>query len=929
MSDYILIDGSSYLFRAFHAMPPLTNKEGQPTGATRGVISMIRSMQQDYPDANLVVVFDAKGPTFRNELYDQYKANRPPMPDELRLQIDDIHRIIRAMGLPLLSVSGVEADDVIGTLAKQLSQEQHQVLISTGDKDMAQLINERVTLLNTMNQKRLDASSMQEKYGFGPELMIDYLALMGDKVDNIPGVPGVGEKTATALLQALGGIDSIYQQLDAVAELPIRGAKSLAKKLQEHQDQARLSYRLATISCDLDLQLQSDALNSQAPDQALLHELFARLEFRSWLKELDGQQGSALTSGSTAASASHDPAMDVIQPSPAPTELDYQSLDSLEQLTSYLQEAKSKGRLALHAHCRSQHYLQQQVIALSLSHGPGSARVLQLVANGMPQGIEAQELMALIAPYLADFQLEKIVLDLKAWLHLLSQYDIRPHRMKDDVSLMANALNSSLPRAGELSKHYDPYHLDNLSRQHLDLDSLLLEEIAGQFGKKQLCLSELDSSHCLTYLAQRADLCFRLFEHLRAELQQQPELLAVYRQIEAPLVPSLVAMERRGVTLDRQQLSTLSATFSEQAEQLMQQAFELAGEEFNLDSPKQLADVLFGKLGLPAGKKTAKGQASTNEEVLNELALSYPLPAIILQYRRLKKLLGTYTLPLAELIQASTGRVHTSYHQTGASTGRFSSSEPNLQNIPIRHPEGRLIRQAFVPQAGWLMLAADYSQIELRIMAHLSQDEGLIRAFAAGEDIHKATAADTMQLNLDQVTPEMRRNAKAINFGLIYGMSAFGLAKQLGIERKEASDYVNRYFQRYPGVKDYMERTREQAKQQGYVQTLYGRRLYLPGLASSNAMVRAGAERTAINAPMQGTAADIIKKAMVDVYQWCKDRDDIGLLLQVHDELVFEVRSEQLAELQQGIRLRMQQAASLSVPLVVDLGVGDNWDQAH
>lgn len=926
----ILIDGSSYLFRAFHAMPPLTTRTGQPTGAIRGVINMIRSMIDQYPHSEVVVVFDAKGPTFRNQMYSEYKANRPPMPDELRLQIAPIHSIIKALGLPLLCVEGVEADDVIGTLAFEATATGQDVIISTGDKDMAQLVSPHVALINTMKDELLDVAGVTEKYGFGPEHMIDYLALMGDKVDNIPGVPGVGEKTARALIEGIGGIEQIYQRLDDIETLSFRGAKSMAKKLIEHEAQARLSYELATIKCDCQLDFTLNELVKQPADREQLIQLYSELEFKGWLNalqsgapELGGEPVAAETIAAnqvaTSAIEAEQPAEQPDSELTQPSHIQYQLISNQAELAQLLAQAKASGRVGIHIEFDGQHYLQAQPVTISIATHPGTSYVIHCQ--------QFDDIKQALLPLWQSFEIEVIAHNLKPILHWL--HDVNTTRIKDDIMLMSQTLDSTLSRDKALDKHFDQHGIDNLCRKKLATPARSIVDIAGKFGKKQLPISDIASDASIDYLAERADMILRLFYQLRFELQKTGQYL-VYQDIETRLLPILVQVERNGTLVDADYLHELSSQMKAKAAQLEARAHDLAGRSFNLDSPKQLGEVLFETLQLPAIKKTATGKASTNEEVLSQLAEEFEIAQLILDYRRLRKLISTYADPLPLLINQQTGRVHTNYHQIGAATGRFSSTEPNLQNIPIRHDEGKAIRRAFVARPGWVILAADYSQIELRIMTHLSQDPALIDAFTNNRDIHRATAAEVMGVSEAEVSDDMRRSAKAINFGLIYGMSAHGLARQLGISRTEASKYVNTYFERYPGVKQFMETTRAEASEKGYVETVYGRRLYLPGIKNGVPAVKAAAQRTAINAPMQGTAADIIKKAMTDVQIWLRSSKlRAQMVMQVHDELVFEVHPDDAEQLAAQVRLRMQHAASLSVPLEVGIDQGDNWQAAH
>lgn len=925
----ILIDGSSYLFRAFHAMPPLTTRTGQPTGAIRGVINMIRSMIDQYPSSEVVVVFDAKGPTFRNEMYSEYKANRPPMPDELRAQIAPIRNIINALGLPLLCIEGVEADDVIGTLAYEATATGQDVIISTGDKDMAQLVSPHVALINTMKDELLDEAGVTEKYGFGPELMIDYLALMGDKVDNIPGVPGVGEKTAKALIEGIGGIDAIYDNLDTIASLTFRGAKTMSKKLIEHEDKARLSYELATIKCDCELAYKLNELVKKPADRELLVQLYSELEFKGWLSalesgapELGGQAVSAETIAKAVNDTQDNDASEIEKPDAAlthPEQTVYNAVTDTSALSELLAQAKQSGRVGLHIEFDQQHYTKAQPVAISVSTEPGKASVIYCHYF--------DDIKQQLLPLWQDFNIEVICHNLKPILHWL--HDVKVCRMKDDVMLMSQTLDSTLSRDKALDKHFDQHGIDNQCRKRLNSPARSIVDIAGKFGKKQLKISDIAEADSQDYLAERADMVLRLFHLLGFELQKTGQFM-VYEDIEMRLLPILVEVERNGTLVDADYLHQLSSEMKAKAEHLEARAHDIAGQAFNLDSPKQLGEILFEKLALPAIKKTATGKPSTNEEVLSQLAEEFEIAQLILDYRRLRKLISTYADPLPLLIQPDSGRVHTNYHQIGAATGRFSSTEPNLQNIPIRHEEGKAIRRAFVARPGWVVLAADYSQIELRIMTHLSQDPALIDAFSNNRDVHRATAAEVMGVSEEEVTDDMRRSAKAINFGLIYGMSAHGLARQLGISRSEASKYVNTYFERYPGVKQFMESTRAEASENGYVETVYGRRLYLPGIKTGVPAVKAAAQRTAINAPMQGTAADIIKKAMTDVQVWLRSSKlRAQMVMQVHDELVFEVHPEDAEMLAKQVKLRMQHAASLSVPLEVGIDQGDNWQAAH
>ena len=915
----VLVDGSSYVFRAYHALPPLTNRAGHPTGAIKGVISMIRALHKQYPESPVIVVFDAPGPTFRNEIFDQYKAHRPPMPEDLRPQLEPIHAIVRAMGLPLIMESGVEADDVIGTLAQQAVAAGHRCVISTGDKDLAQLVTEDITLINTMSQEALDIAGVEQKFGFGPDKVIDYLALMGDKVDNIPGVPGVGEKTAKALLADIGGIEALYQRLDEIPQLSIRGAKTLPQKLLEHEALARLSYELATIRCDVPLTFQWDDLTPAPADTEQLRTLYQTYEFNAWLKELEGSAPSRSPRAPNGPSEALTPSTLI--------KVAREILASAAQWQQWLAQQPISQPFALWPVLEQGHYRDTTWLGLAVASGSGAVAMIDFRQADWPQ---AQPLEPLLE-FFTEHRYHKVAHDLKRLLHALCTAQITPSHLQDDVMILGYVRDATVRRAPDLDNHFEVLSLDNLMRQYLDEQPPTLVDVAGKFGVQQTPLAALPSQELATFAQDRALMTHRLFTQLSALMQQDfPELWRVYEHIERPLIPVLQQVEWTGTRVDAERLAELSTSFRSQLDELEQQAFTLAGRSFNLDSPKQLGVLLFEELGLPVVAKTPSGQPSTNEEVLTELSHQYELPKIVLQYRHLRKLLNTYTDPLPLLIHPSTQRVHTSYHQAGAQTGRLSSSEPNLQNIPIRSEAGRSIRTAFVAQPGYVMLAADYSQIELRIMTHLSGDAALVKAFQEGRDIHRATAAEIMGIAEDEVTDTQRRDAKAVNFGLIYGMSAFGLARNLGISRQDAQHYVDRYFARYPGVKDYMARTREQAHAQGYVETLLGRRLYLPELKTGRPQQKRAAERTAINAPMQGTAADIIKQAMTDVQLWLKQsRLDARLIMQVHDELVLEVHPDDLAAVQTGVELRMRNAAALTVPLVVDMGVGQHWGEAH
>jgi DNA polymerase-1 len=912
----ILVDGSSYLFRAFHAIPLLTNSKGLHTNAVKGVISMIKRLQKDYPESEVIVVFDAKGKTFRNDMYADYKAHRPPMPEELREQIEPIHNIIRAMGLPLLIIDGVEADDVIGTLASQATQLKRDVIISTGDKDMAQLVNEHVSLINTMTDTFMDVEGVQEKFGIGPELIIDFLALMGDKVDNIPGVPKVGEKTAVGLLAGLGNLETIYNNLDDVKTLSFRGAKTLAPRLEEHKDQAFLSKELATIKCDVELEKSLNDIKAEVTDKSLLLEYFKELEFKVWIAELSGKTNdtAAVKSGAEAVEEDDDEL-------PASLETEWEIIFEQAQLDSWLKKIKASELFAFDTETTSLNYKEAEIVGVSFAVEAGKAAYLPLAHDydDAPQQLDREASLALLKPILEDERQKKVGQHMKYDMHVLANHGIQLKGVEFDTQLESYVLNSVATR----------HDMDSLALKYLGHKCISFEEVAGK-GAKQKTFNQVDIGVAGPYAAEDADITLRLHQTLWPKLKKIESLNAVFSRIEMNVMPVLCGMEETGALIDADLLHEQSSELEQKLQQLEQQAHDVAGEVFNLASPKQLGTILFEKLELPVRKKTPKGAPSTAEEVLVELAEEFELPRIILEHRGLAKLKSTYTDKLPLMVNPESGRVHTSYHQAVAATGRLSSTDPNLQNIPIRTEEGRRIRQAFVAPQGYKLVAADYSQVELRIMAHLSDDEGLLKAFQQGRDIHRATAAEVFGVSEEDVTDNQRRSAKAINFGLIYGMSAFGLAKQLGIGRSEAQDYVNLYFQRYPGVQAYMDNTREKAKEQGFVETIFGRRLYLPDIRAKNAPRRQHAERTVINAPMQGSAADIIKRAMIQVASWLPDSGfDARMLMQVHDELILEVREDQVEAFAAELQQKMQNAAELKVPLLVEAGIGDNWDQAH
>lgn len=914
----ILIDGSSYLYRAYHAAPNFTNSDGEPTGAVYGVVNMLRSMLRQFSTEHIAVIFDAKGKTFRDDMFPEYKANRPPMPDDLRGQIEPLHAVIKAMGLPLISISGVEADDVIGTLATQASQQGMPVLISTGDKDMAQLVDQNITLINTMTDVVMDPAGVVDKFGIGPELIIDYLALMGDKVDNIPGVPGVGEKTAKALLTGIGGLDALYDNLDDIAPLGFRGSKTMAKKLLDNKEAAYMSYKLATIKLDVELDVKPDELRKGVPDTDALTELFGKLQFRRWLTEmLEGSDGRIVADEKSGNAPAEKKAV-----APTIDRSGYEIILDEAAFNVWLEQLKAAKAFAFDTETDGLDYMIANVVGVSFAIEEGKAAYVPVAHDYLdaPAQLDRDWVLAQLKPLLEDPNQAKIGQNLKFDASIVARYGIEMQGIVFDTMLESYVFNSVVGR----------HDMDSLALRYLEHKNISFEEIAGK-GKKQLTFNQIDLAQAGPYAAEDADITLRLHNALYPKVEADEKLKHVFETIEMPLVPVLSRMERTGVYVDSMLLGTQSTEIAARLDELEKKAFEIADQEFNLSSPKQLQAILFEKMGLPVLKKTPSGTPSTNEEVLQELALDYPLPKLILEYRGLAKLKSTYTDKLPKMVNPATGRVHTSYHQAVTATGRLSSSDPNLQNIPVRNEEGRRIRQAFVAQSGYKILAVDYSQIELRIMAHLSGDKALLDAFRHGKDIHAATAAEILGLDIEQVSSEQRRRAKAINFGLIYGMSAFGLAKQLDMGRNEAQDYMNVYFERYPGVLEYMESTRNTASEKGYVETLFGRRLYLPDIKSRNGLRRKAAERAAINAPMQGTAADIIKLAMIAVDNWVQQQpqDEVRLLMQVHDELVFEVKESALESVTAEVKALMEQAATLDVPLIADAGFGDNWDQAH
>ncbi len=896
MTDLVLIDGSSYLYRAFHALPRLTNSLGEPTGALHGVLTMIQKLLREERPAHVAVVFDAPGKTFRDELFAEYKATRPAMPDELRSQVQPILDAVEAMGLPLLRVAGVEADDVIGTLCKQAADRDLRVLVSTGDKDLAQLVNDKVTLVNTMSDTRMDRDGVKAKFDVYPEQIVDYLALIGDTSDNIPGVPKVGAKTAAKWLNEYDSADGIVRHADE-----IKG--KVGDSLRESIDQLRLSQQLATIRQDIDLDLSIDDLSPSAADLRRLRELYRHFELRSLLGQLDD--------------AVDEPAAPVSEKSGA----NYETILTWDAFDRWFRKISQAALTAFDTETTSINYMEAEIVGFSLSVKANEAAYIPLAHDypGAPDQLPRDEVLARMRGWLEDDSRKKVGHHLKYDAHILARYDIPLNGMQYDSMLESYVLNSVATR----------HDMDSVARLYLGRETIHFEDVAGK-GAKQLTFNQVDLASAAPYAAEDADVTLQLHEALWRQLNEFPRLKSVYEDIEQPLVPILLAMEETGVLVDRKMLTTQSGELAKKMIELEAKAHKLAGGPFNLGSPKQLQEILFDRLGLPVVRKTPKGQPSTAEDVLVELAEDYDLPAVIIDYRSVSKLKSTYTDKLPLQIDKVTGRIHTSYHQAVAATGRLSSTDPNLQNIPIRTPEGRRIRQAFVAPPGQVLLAADYSQIELRIMAHLSTDAGLVQAFASELDVHRATAAEVFGIALDDVTDDQRRSAKAINFGLMYGMSAFGLAKQLGIARGEAQEYVNLYFDRYPGVKAFMDAIRDKASKDGYVETVFGRRLYLPEINDRNANRRQYAERTAINAPMQGTAADIIKRAMIAVHAWLSSEDPgARMIMQVHDELVFEVDEDKVDTVSERVVELMCAAATLEVPLKVDVGVGMNWDEAH
>ena len=904
----LLVDGSSWLHRAFNALPALSTKAGEPTGALYGVLNMLRKLLADYRPDYLAVVFDAPGKTFRHAMFSDYKAHRPPLDPQLVRQIEPLHACVRALGLPLLQVAGVEADDVIGTLTRQATARGLPVLIVSGDKDLAQLVDERVRMLDTMKNVVTDIAGVEQKFGVPPALIVDWLALVGDSSDNIPGVPGVGPMTAAKWLREYGSLDALIADSAAISG-------KIGDRLRAGLAQLPLSRQLATLDCNVSLPVAFEDLRPAPPDKAALRALYERYEFRSWLRELVSPLPPAGAAGPGVRAASSEAAP--VENTDPPT---YELILDQAALDGWLERLRTADLFAFDTETTSLNYLNARIVGVSFAVNPREAAYVPLAHDypGAPEQLDREHVLDRLRPLLEAADRPKVGQHLKYDLHVLANHGIALRGIRHDTLLESYVLDST-------ARH----DLDSLAERHLKLRTIHYEDVAGK-GAKQLTFNQVALEQAGPYAAEDADVALRLHRCLWPQLEREPALRRLYEDLEIPLIDVLARMERIGVRVDAAALRRQSDELARRLWELEQQAHDLAGEKFNLGSPKQLQVILFERLGLPAGKKTATGRASTAEDVLQELALDYPLPRVILEHRALSKLKSTYTDRLPEQIHPCTGRVHTSYHQAVASTGRLSSSDPNLQNIPIRTPEGRRIRQAFVPEPGWVMLAADYSQIELRIMAHLSGDEGLLRAFAVGADVHRATAAEVFGVALEEVTAEQRRSAKAINFGLIYGMSAFGLAQQLGIERGAAKDYVDRYFARYPGVKAYMDDTRRRAAERGYVETVFGRRLYLPDIRARNPQLRQAAERAAINAPMQGTAADIIKRAMLAVDRWLQESSfPARMLMQVHDELVFEVAEDAVTEAGERIRAAMVAAAELRVPLEVEIGVGANWDEAH
>jgi len=911
-NELVLVDGSSYLYRAFHALPPLVTSRGQPTGAVKGVINMIRALMKSCGHSNIAIVFDAKGKTFRNDIFEEYKAHRPPMPDDLRSQIEPIHQIIRAMGLPLLVVEGVEADDVIGTLSQIATEKGIKTLISTGDKDLAQLVNDHVTLINTMTNEILDTDGVVKKFGIKPIRIVDYLALMGDKSDNIPGVPGVGAKTALKWLQEYDSMECIIENAEEI------GGK-VGERLRENLDLLRLSYELATIKLDVDLDTGIQNLTKKEDDKQALHEIFSKMEFKTWIKELEerGTYGPSYAGAESGSDNSNSVDSAILNPK----KIEYRSILSEEGFQGLVDKLRGLEKFSVSVDSKGMHFMDATFLGIAISTEAGKACYIPLGHDysNCPEQLPVEHVLKSLKPIIENPSIIKIGYDLKYIRHLFQNYDILLQPTKSDVLLTSYVLNSVAVK----------HSLPDIANYYLNISTVKLEDLIGK-GRNKLSSHEVAIDSYANYAAEKADLVLRLSTYLEQKLDSEGRLAGVYKHYELPLVEVLQSIERNGVRIDKKVLEKQGEELAKKLSELEKVVYDIAGEEFNLSSPKQLQGILYEKLELPILKKTPTGQPSTAEPVLHELAEEYELPRLVLEHRSLNKLKSTYTDKLPLGVNEKTGRIHSTFQQAVTATGRLSSTDPNLQNIPIRTSEGRRVRQAFVSDPGYKLLAADYSQVELRIMAHLSRDRGLLSAFSSDEDIHRATASDVFNIPLEEVSLQQRRSAKAINFGLIYGMSAFGLAKQLNVSLSDAQHYVDRYFQKYPGVKAYMEETQSLADEKGYVETIFGRRLYLPDIRAGNAIIRKAAQRAAINAPMQGSAADIIKRAMIDIDHWLAlDELDARMLLQVHDELVFEVSEDDLDLLAEGVKFRMITAASLHVPLVVDIGVGNNWDQAH
>ena len=911
-NELVLVDGSSYLYRAFHALPPLVTSRGQPTGAVKGVINMIRALMKSCGHSNIAIVFDAKGKTFRNEIFKEYKAHRPPMPEDLRSQIKPIHNIIGAMGLPLLVIEGVEADDVIGTLSLQATDEGINTLISTGDKDLAQLVNQRVTLINTMTNEILDPDGVVKKFGVEPCRIVDYLALMGDKSDNIPGVPGVGPKTALKWLQEYDSMEGIIENAEEI------GGK-VGERLRDNFGLLRLSYELATIKLDVELNISLLNLTKKADNKQALYDIFTQMEFKTWIKELEegGTHGSSYAGVESDSDKSNSADAAILKPK----EIEYLTILSKEDFQGLIDKLSGLEKFSISVDSREMHFMDATILGIAISAEAGKACYVPIGHDysSCPEQLPAEYVLQSLKPIIENPSIIKMGYDLKHIRHLFQNYDILLQPIKSDLLLTSYVLNSVAVK----------HSLPDITNYYLDISAVKLEDLIGK-GRNKLALHEVAIDDYANYAAEKADLVFRLSIYLEQKLDAEGRLAGIYKYYELPLVEVLQSIERSGVRIDKKVLEKQGKELAKKLNELEKAVYDIADEEFNLSSPKQLQGILYQKLKLPILKKTPTGQPSTAEPVLHELAEEYELPQLVLEHRSLNKLKSTYTDKLPLEVNEKTGRIHSTFQQAVTATGRLSSTDPNLQNIPIRTSEGRRVRQAFVSDSGYKLLAADYSQVELRIMAHLSRDRGLLSAFSSDEDIHRATASDVFNIPLEEVNLQQRRSAKAINFGLIYGMSAFGLAKQLNVSLSDAQHYVDRYFQKYPGVKTYMEETQSLADEKGYVETIFGRRLYLPDIRAGNAIVRKAAQRAAINAPMQGSAADIIKRAMIDIDHWLAlDELDARMLLQVHDELVFEVSEDDLDLLAEGVKFRMITAASLDVPLVVDIGVGDNWDQAH